>query len=205
MADKTKILVLYHSAYGHIETMAKAVAEGAGSVDGIEVTLKKVPETMSEEARKQAGMKLDQPADVADPNELGDYDAILFGTPTRFGNMTGQMRTFLDQTGGLWAKGALSGKVGSVFVSTGTGGGRETTITSFHNTLLHHGMLIAGLSYESEHLRDLSVAHGSSPYGAGTIATGPDGENRNPNDNELAMAHFQGARVARIAKKLKAD
>ena len=203
MSEKTKILVLYHSAYGHIETMAKAVAEGVASVSGVEAVLKRVPETMPLEAMKAAHMKADQAAPIADPNELGDYDGIIFGTPTRFGNMTGQMRTFLDQTGGLWTKGALNGKPGSVFVSTGTGGGRETTVTSFHTTLLHHGMIIVGLSYASPELGDVSVVHGSSPYAAGTIATGADGQNRNPNENELAMARFQGARVAAIAQKLK--
>lgn len=203
MADNTKILVLYHSSYGHIETMAKAVAEGAASETGIEVQLKRVPETMPEEAMKNAGMKIEQDAPVATPNELADYDGIIFGSPTRFGNMTGQMRTFLDQTGPLWAKGALTGKVGSVFTSTGTGAGNETTITSFHNTLIHHGMVIAGLPYSvANELFDISEVRGGSPYGASTLAGG-DGS-RQPTDKELAMAKKQGAHVASIAKKLKA-
>ncbi|MBX3507921.1 NAD(P)H:quinone oxidoreductase [Parvibaculum sp.] len=203
MSAKTKILVLYHSAYGHIETLAKAVAEGAASVPGAEVALKRVPETMSEEAMKNAGMKVSQAAPVASPQELGDYDAIIFGTPTRFGNMTGQMRTFLDQTGGLWAKGALAGKVGSVFTSTGTGAGNETTITSFHSTLLHHGMVIAGLPYSvGTELFDVSEVRGGSPYGASTIAGG-DGS-RQPTEKELSLARKQGAHVAAIAGKLAA-
>ncbi|MDO8839271.1 MAG: NAD(P)H:quinone oxidoreductase [Parvibaculum sp.] len=202
MADKTRILVLYHSAYGHIETLAKAVAEGAGSVGGVEVTLKRVPETMPEEAMKNAGMKVDQEAPVASPQELADYDGIVFGSPTRFGNMTGQMRTFLDQTGGLWSKGALAGKPGSVFTSTGTGGGNETTITSFHSTLLHHGMVVVGLPYSvGTELFDISEVRGGSPYGASTLAGG-DGK-RQPSKKELSLARKQGAHVAAIAQKLK--
>jgi len=202
MTGKTRILVLYHSAYGHIETLAKTVAEGAGSVDGVEVVLKRVPETMSEEAMKNAGMKIDQNAPVASPQELADYDGIVFGSPTRFGNMTGQMRTFLDQTGGLWSKGALAGKPGSVFTSTGTGGGNETTITSFHSTLLHHGMVVVGLPYSvGGELFDISEVRGGSPYGASTLAGG-DGS-RTPSDKELSLARKQGAHVARIASKLK--
>ena len=202
MTDKTRILVLYHSSYGHIETLAKAVAEGAGSIDGVEVTLKRVPETMPEEAMKSAGMKVDQEAPVAKPQELADYDGIVFGSPTRFGNMTGQMRTFLDQTGGLWSKGALTGKPGSVFTSTGTGGGNETTITSFHSTLLHHGMVVVGLPYAvGEELFDISEVRGGSPYGASTLAGG-DGS-RTPSGKELSLARKQGAHVAAIAKKLK--
>ncbi|MEQ9143614.1 MAG: NAD(P)H:quinone oxidoreductase [Parvibaculaceae bacterium] len=198
----TRILVLYHSSYGHIETLARAIAKGAASEDGTDVTLKRVPELMSEEQMKNAGMKTDQEADVASPSELADYDAILFGTPTRFGNMTSQMRSFLDQTGGLWAKGALIGKIGSVFVSTGTGGGSETTVTSFHSTLLHHGMVIAGVPYAIPELTDLETVHGGSPYGAATIA-GADGS-RTPTETELTIAEFQGAHVARLAKKLSA-
>lgn len=195
----TRILVLYHSSYGHIETLARAIAKGAASEEGTDVTLKRVPELMSEEQMKNAGMKTDQEADVASPSELADYDAILFGTPTRFGNMTSQMRSFLDQTGGLWAKGALVGKIGSVFVSTGTGGGSETTVTSFHSTLLHHGMVIAGVPYAIPELTDLETVHGGSPYGAATIA-GADGS-RTPTETELTIAEFQGAHVARLAKK----
>ena len=202
MTDKTRILVLYHSSYGHIETLAKAVAEGAGSIDGVEAVLKRVPETMPEEAMKSAGMKIDQEAPVAKPQELADYDGIVFGSPTRFGNMTGQMRTFLDQTGGLWSKGALTGKPGSVFTSTGTGGGNETTITSFHSTLLHHGMVVVGLPYAvGEELFDISEVRGGSPYGASTLAGG-DGS-RTPSGKELSLARKQGAHVAAIAKKLK--
>lgn len=203
MTDKTKVLVLYHSSYGHIETLAKAIAEGAGSQANTEVTLKRVPETMPADAMKNAGMKVEQEAPVASPQELGDYDAVIFGTPTRFGNMTGQMRTFLDQTGGLWAKGALTGKVGSVFTSTGTGGGNETTITSFHTNLFHHGMVVVGLPYSvGTELFDVSEVRGGSPYGASTLAGG-DGK-RQPSDKELSLARKQGAHVAAIAAKLKA-
>jgi NAD(P)H dehydrogenase (quinone) len=142
----TKVLVLYYSSYGHIEAMAAAVAEGAGSVAGTEVVVKRVPELVPGEVAAASGIKLDQAAPVATPDELADYDAIIFGTPTRFGNMAAQMRNFLDQTGGLWFTKALVGKVGSVFVSTASQhGGQETTITSFHTTLLHHGMVIVGL------------------------------------------------------------
>lgn len=204
MSAKTKILVLYHSAYGHIETLAKAVAEGAASVPGAEVALKRVPETMSEEAMKNAGMKVSQAAPVASPQELGDYDAIIFGTPTRFGNMAAQMRNFLDQTGGLWAKGALIGKVGSVFASTATQhGGQESTILSFHTTLLHHGMVIVGLPYSEARQMSLTEITGGSPYGATTIAAG-DGS-RMPSDNELAMARFQGRHATQIAARLKGE
>lgn len=203
MTEKTKILVLYHSSYGHIETLAKAVAEGAASQANTEVTLKRVPETMPADAMKNAGMKVEQEAPVATPQELGDYDAVIFGTPTRFGNMTGQMRTFLDQTGGLWAKGALTGKVGSVFTSTGTGGGNETTITSFHTNLFHHGMVVVGLPYSvGTELFDVSEVRGGSPYGASTLAGG-DGK-RQPSEKELSLARKQGAHVAAIAAKLKA-
>lgn len=196
-----KVLVLYYSMYGHIERLAEAVAEGARSVPGVEVTLKRVAETMPEDVARNAGAKLDQPAALASPQELADYDAILFGTPTRFGNMAGQMRTFLDQTGGLWVKGALVGKLGSVFTSTGTGGGSETTITSFWNTLAHHGMLIVGLPYAAPELTDISEVRGGSPYGAATIA-GADGS-RTPTGKELALAKFQGAHVAKLAIRLQ--
>lgn len=198
----TKILVLYHSMYGHIEKMAEAIAAGTREIPGVEVTIKRVPEIMPEEAFKKAGGKWDQSAPVASPAELADYDAIIFGTPTRFGNMSGQMRNFLDQTGGLWVKGALIGKVGSVFVSTGTGGGNETTITSFHNTLLHHGMVIVGLPYSAPELAQTGEVKGGSPYGAGTIAAA-DGS-RQPSDTELKLARFQGRHVASIAAKLRA-
>ncbi len=195
-----RILVLYYSTYGHVERMAQAVAEGAREVPGAEVVVRRVPETMPPEVAQKAGAKLDQAAPIAQPAELADYDAILFGTPTRFGNMAGQMRNFLDQTGGLWAKGALVGKVGSVFVSTAVGGGNETTVTSFHTTLLHHGMVIVGLPYSCPQLSDISAMRGGSPYGAGTLAGG-DGS-RQPSENELAQARFQGRHVATIAAKL---
>ena len=198
-----KILVLYYSSYGHIETMAEAVAEGARRAEGVEVTIKRVPELVPAEVAEKAGMKLDQGAAVATPGELADYDAIVFGTPTRFGNMAAQMRNFLDQTGGLWAKGALVGKVGSVFTSTGTQhGGQETTITSFHTTLLHHGMVIVGGPYACEGLSNMDEITGGSPYGAATLAGG-DGARR-PSENELGIARFQGEHVARIAAKLAA-
>ncbi len=195
----TKILVLYYSSYGHIETLARAVAEGAGSA-GAEVSVKRVPELVPAEVAAKSGFKLEQSAPIATPGELADFDAIVFGTPTRFGNMASQMRNFLDQTGGLWVKGALVGKVGSVFTSTGTGGGNETTITSFWHTLAHHGMVIVGLPYSCPELADISELKGGSPYGAGTIA-GADGSRR-PTDRELAMARFQGRHVAGIAAKL---
>lgn len=195
-----KVLVLYYSMYGHIETMAQAIAEGAASVEGVEVTVKRVPETMPEDVAKRSGAKLDQSAPVASPAELADYDAILFGTPTRFGNMAAQMRNFLDQTGGLWVKGALVGKVGSVFTSTGTGGGNETTIMTFIPTLLHHGMIVSGLPYACPELTNISEVKGGSPYGAGTIAGG-DGS-RQPSEKELAQARFQGKHVASIAVQL---
>src|SRR5690554_2282018 len=197
----TKVLILYHSMYGHIETMANAVADGARSVAGVEVTVKRVPETMDAEIFKKAGGKVDQPAPVAAPAELADYDAIIFGTPTRFGNMSGQMRNFLDQTGGLWAKGALAGKVASVFTSTGTGGGQEMTITSTWTTLAHHGMILVPIGYRNPALFDISQVGGGTPYGASTIAGG-DGS-RQPDDRELEIARHQGELVARIAARLK--
>ncbi|MDB2448775.1 NAD(P)H:quinone oxidoreductase [bacterium] len=196
----TKVLVLYYSMYGHMETMANAIAEGAKGVDGIDVTVKRVPETMSAEALAGIGAKTDFSHPVATVDELADYDAIIFGSPTRFGNMTGQMRTFLDQTGALWAQGKLIGKVGSVFTSTGTQhGGQETTITSFHTTLLHHGMVIVGVPYSCAGLTYMDDITGGSPYGAATLA-GADGS-RQPSDNELDIARFQGKHVAEIAKK----
>lgn len=198
----TKLLILYHSMYGHIETMAHEVAEGARGVAGVEVTLKRVPETMDAEVFKSAGGKVDQDAPVATPGELADYDAIIVGTPTRFGNMTGQMRTFFDQTGGLWAKGALAGKVASVFTSTGTGGGQEMTITSTWTTLAHHGMIIVPIGYTTPALFDISQVGGGTPYGASTIAGG-DGS-RQPDERERGIARHQGEHVAQIAAKLKA-
>jgi len=199
----TKALVLYYSMYGHIERMAEAVAEGVRSVDGVEVTIKRVPEILSEEQALAMGVKLDQRAGIATTDELADYDAIIFGTPTRFGNMTAQMRNFLDQTGKLWMGGLLIGKLGSVFTSTGTQhGGQETTITSFHNTLLHHGMVIVGVPYSCKGLTLMSEVTGGSPYGASTLA-GADGK-RMPSKNELDIAHFQGKHVAELAKRLTA-
>jgi NAD(P)H dehydrogenase (quinone) len=199
----TNVLVLYYSMYGHIETVAKAVAEGARSVDGTAVTIKRVPELMPEDVARKAAAKLDQVAPIATVEELPTYDAILFGTPTRFGNMCAQMRNFLDRTGRLWLSGSLIGKVGSVFTSTATQhGGQETTITSFHSTLLHHGMIIVGVPYSCQELMNMNEITGGSPYGAGTLAGG-DGR-RQPSENELKIARFQGAHVATIAKKLSA-
>ena len=197
----TKILIVYHSMYGHIEAMAKAVAEGARGVAGVEVTVKRVPETMDVEIFKAAGGKVDQDAAVATPSELADYDAIIVGTPTRFGNMSAQMRNFFDQTGGLWAKGALAGKVASVFTSTGTGGGQEMTITSTWTTLAHHGMIIVPIGYTTPALFDVSQVGGGTPYGASTIAGG-DGS-RQPDERELGIARHQGEHVAKIAARLK--
>ncbi|MGD8175423.1 NAD(P)H:quinone oxidoreductase [Marinimicrobium sp. ARAG 43.8] len=199
----TKVLVLYYSMYGHIETLANAIAEGAKGVEGVDVTVKRVPETMPEDVAKAAGAKLDQSAPVAKPQELEEYDAIIFGTPTRFGNMCGQMRNFLDQTGGLWAAGKLIGKVGSVFTSTASQhGGQETTITSFHTSLLHHGMIIVGVPYAVPALTNMDEVSGGTPYGASTLA-GSDG-NRQPSENELTIARYQGEHVAKIAIKQSA-
>ncbi|MGM0516067.1 MAG: NAD(P)H:quinone oxidoreductase [Pseudomonadota bacterium] len=196
----SKILVLYYSMYGHIETMASAVAAGAREVDGAEVTVKRVPELMDEETAKKAGAKLEQSAPVANPKELADYDAVILGTPTRFGNMAAQMRNFLDQTGSLWAEGKLIGKVGSVFTSTGTGAGNETTITSTWNTLAHLGMVIVGTPYGIPEMFDISEPRGGGPYGAGTLAGG-DGS-RQPSQRELTIARYQGQHVAGITMKL---
>ncbi|MEL6116920.1 NAD(P)H:quinone oxidoreductase [Photobacterium sp. SP02] len=196
----TKVLVLYYSSYGHVETMAHAVAEGAKSVSDVQVDIKRVPELVPEEIARQSGIQLDQQAPIAAPGELANYDAIIFGTPTRFGNMAAQMRNFLDQTGGLWFEKKLVGKVGSVFTSTGTGGGNETTLQSFHTTLFHHGMVVVGLPYTASELTDLSEVKGGSPLGAACIAGG-DGS-RQPSSKELSMAQFQGQHVAKLAKKL---
>lgn len=196
-----KILVLYYSSYGHVERMAQAIAEGARSVEDCAVTIKRVPDLVPDDVARSSGMKIDQGASVADPAELAGYDAIIFGTPTRFGNMAAQMRNFLDQTGGLWMTRALVGKVGSVFVSTASQhGGQETTITSFHTTLLHHGMVIVGLPYTFEGNSEMSEISGGTPYGASTLA-GADGS-RMPSANELAGARFQGKYVAEITRKL---
>lgn len=195
-----KILVLYYSMYGHVETMAKAVAEGASGVSGAEVTVKRVPETMDAERFAQVGGKTQQEAPEATPDELPQYDAILFGTPTRFGNMSGQMRTFLDRTGSLWASGALYGKLASVFTSTGTGGGQEQTITSTWTTLAHHGMVLVPIGYGTKEMFDISQVRGGTPYGASTYAGG-DGS-RQPTAEELNIARFQGKHVAQLAVKL---
>ncbi|MFA5598642.1 MAG: NAD(P)H:quinone oxidoreductase [Pusillimonas sp.] len=194
----TKVLVLYYSSYGHIETMAQAVAEGARSVSGTEVHVKRVPELVPEDVAKASHFKLDQSAPVATPAELADYDAIIFGTPTRFGMMASQMKNFLDQTGGLWAQGKLIGKVGGVFTSTATQhGGQEGTLLSFHTVMLHHGMLIAGLPYSFQGQTTNDEITGGTPYGASTIANG-DGS-RQPSTNELDGARFQGRHIAEIA------
>jgi NAD(P)H dehydrogenase (quinone) len=199
----TKILILYYSSYGHIERMAQAVAEGARSLEGVDVTIKRVPELVLEDKARRAGIKLDQAAPIATVEDLPDYDAIIFGAPTRFGNMASQMRNFLDQTGGIWASGGLIGKVGSVFTSSATQhGGQESTILSTHITLLHQGMVIVGLPYSCKAQMTLDEITGGSPYGASTIAGG-DGS-RQPSENELGMARFQGEHVARIAAKLAA-
>lgn len=198
---KTRILVLYYSMYGHIETMANAVAEGARRVPGAEVDILRVPETMDAERFAQVGGKTNQAAAEATPEVLTQYDAIIVGTPTRFGNMSGQMRTFWDRTGGLWASGALHGKVGSVFTSTGTGGGQELTITSVWTTLAHHGMVIVPIGYGTQELFDISRTRGGTPYGASTLAGG-DGS-RQPTEEELNIARYQGEHVAGLTVKLK--
>jgi NAD(P)H dehydrogenase (quinone) len=197
----TKVLVLYYSSYGHIEKMAEAVAEGVRK-GGADVIVKRVPELVPDDVAKASHFKTDQKAPVAKVDELAEYDAIIFGAPTRFGVAASQMRNFLDQTGGLWAKGALIGKVGSVFTSSATQhGGQESTILSFHTTLLHHGMVIVGLPYSCAAQMGVDEIKGGSPYGASTIANG-DGS-RQPSEQELGMARFQGEHVAKIAAKLK--
>jgi NAD(P)H dehydrogenase (quinone) len=201
------VLVVYYSTYGHIAKMAEAIAAGVREVSGCEALLRRVPETLSAEILGKMGALEAQKAMAAVPvatvEDLEAADAIIFGTPTRFGNMCGQMRQFLDATGGLWMKGALVGKVGSVFVSSATQhGGQESTILSFHTTLLHHGMVVVGLPYAFAGQMGVAEVTGCSPYGASTIAGG-QGE-RMPSENELAGARFQGAHVARIAAKLRA-
>ncbi|WP_448205481.1 NAD(P)H:quinone oxidoreductase [Azospirillum sp. sgz302134] len=196
-----KVLVLYYSSYGHISTMAQAAAEGARSVPGTEVTVKRVPELVPEEVRQKSHFKEEPNIPIATPNELADYDAIIFGVPTRYGNMPGQMKNFLDQTGALWMKGALVGKVGSVFSSSATQhGGQESTILSTHIVLLHQGMVIVGLPYSFQGQMGVDEVMGNTPYGASTIAGG-DGS-RQPSAVELDGARFQGKHVAEIAKKL---
>ncbi len=200
-----KILVVFYSAYGHIYQMAEAVVSGAKEIPGAEVSLRRVPETLSDDLLKKIGAFEAQKAFAHVPvcavEELTEPDAIIFGTPTRFGNMCGQMRQFLDGTGGLWAKGALVGKVGSVFTSSGTQhGGQESTILSVHTTLLHQGMIIVGLPYTFTEQTRTDIVAGCSPYGASTIA-GSSGE-RTPNEPELAGARYQGRHVATITAKL---
>jgi NAD(P)H dehydrogenase (quinone) len=198
------VLVLYYSSYGHIEAMAHAQAEGAAKVPGAQVAVKRVPELTPPDVCKSSGFKLDQSAPLALPDELEQYDAIIFGTPTRFGNMAAQMRNFLDQTGALWMRGALVGKVGSVFCSTASQhGGQETTITSFHNTLMHHGMIIVGLPYTFKDLATMREVTGGTPYGASCV-TGAGNELRMPTPLELEMCRYQGEHVTRIASRLAA-
>ncbi len=201
-----KTLIVYYSMYGHVQKMAEAAVEGAQSVSGNEVLLRRVPETLPSDILKKMGVPRDgAQADVplCTLDELGTADAIVFGTPTRFGNMCGQMRQFLDSTGRLWVSGALIGKVGSVVTSSNTQhGGQESTILTFHTTLLHHGMIVVGLPYSFEEQMTMTDITGCSPYGASTIA-GADGS-RVPSVNELAGARYQGRHVAKIAKKLTA-
>ncbi len=201
----TKVHIVFYSMYGHVYKLAEAVAEGVREVEGAQVKLLQVPELMPEEALEKSGAKAARAefavVPTAAPSDLATADAIIFGTPTRFGNMCAQMRNFLDQTGGLWMSGALVGKIGSVFTSTATQhGGQETTITSFHTTLLHHGMVIVGVPYTETRLMKMDQITGGTPYGASTLAGG-DGS-RQPSDNELAIARFQGHHVAEIAHKL---
>lgn len=197
-------LILYYSSYGHIELMAQAQAEGAARIPQARVVVKRVSETVPQDLAKASGFKLDQAAPIALPEELDQYDAIIFGTPTRFGNMAAQMRTFLDQTGTLWTRGALVGKIGSVFCSTASQhGGQETTITSFHTTLLHHGMVIVGLPYTHKELATMKEITGGTPYGASCV-TGSGADLRMPSTLELDMCRFQGEHVTRIAAQLAA-
>lgn len=203
----TRIQVVFYSMYGHIHTMAQAVAEGARQVPGADVSVWQVPELMPDDVLERSGAKAARASfahvPVIQPDQLVEADAIIFGAPTRFGNMCAQMRNFLDQTGGLWAKGALIGKVGSVFTSTATQhGGQESTLLSFHTTLLHHGLIVVGVPYSEARQMTLAEITGGSPYGASTI-TGGDGS-RQPSENELAIARFQGQHVAQIAARLKA-
>ena len=203
---KTKIQVVFYSMYSHVYQMAEAIAAGAKEVDGAEVSLLQVPELMDDEALERAGAKAARDSfshiPYAIPGQLVEADAIIFGTPTRFGNMAAQMKNFIDQTGQLWMQGGLVGKVGSVFTSTATQhGGQETTITSFHTTLLHHGMVIVGVPYAEQRLMNMDEITGGTPYGASTLA-GTDGS-RQPSENELAIARYQGRHVAQIAAKLK--
>lgn len=197
----TRVLVLYHSTYGHLEQMAEAVAAGARSVDGVQVDIKRVPETVPEELARKSGYKLEQAAPIATIDELAQYDAIIIGCGTRFGRMASQMAAFLDQAGGLWAKGVLNGKVGSAFTSSATQhGGQEMTLFSLITNMLHFGFAVVGLPYSWAGQMTLDEITGGSPYGATTI-TGGQGQ-RMPSDNELEGARFQGRLVAETAKKL---
>ena len=196
----TRVLVLYYSSYGHVETMANAEGEGARA-GGADVVIKRVPELAPIDVARKSGFKLDQPAPIATVDELADYDAIIFGSPTRFGSVTSQMRNFLDQAGGLWAQGKLVGKVGSAFTSTATQhGGQESTILTFIPTLMHFGMMVVGLPYAFQGQMRLDEILGGSPYGAATIS-GADGS-RKPSMVELEAARFQGRHVASIAERL---
>jgi len=195
-----KILIVYYSMYGHVETMAHAVAAGAAEV-AAEVVVKRVPDLVPENTLRKAGAKLDQAAPLADPNELDQYDGILFGTPTRFGNMCAQLRNFLDQTGAIWVRGGLAGRVGGVFCSTGSGNGSEATILSVYNTLIHHGMVIAGVPITNPEVTKLTELRSGSLYGACTLA-GSDGR-RQPSAAELAIARAQGRYVAELATRLR--
>ncbi len=196
----TKVLVLYYSMYGHVEGMAAAVAEGARGA-GAEVAVRRAAELVPRAVLESSGAKLDQAAPEADPQELDRYDAIIVGCPTRYGRMAAQMAQFWDQTGGLWARGALVGKVGSAFTSTATQhGGQETTLMAIHTMLFHHGMVLVGLPYAAQGQMRLDEITGGSPYGATTIA-GPKGE-RQPSANELELARFQGGHVAAVAARL---
>ncbi|WP_343314167.1 NAD(P)H:quinone oxidoreductase [Brucella sp. BE17] len=198
----TKVLVLYYSSYGHIETMALAVADGAREA-GADVTIRRVPELVPEAAAEKSGYKLDQSASVVTVTELVDYDAIIIGTPTRFGNMASQMKNFLDQTGGLWVEDKLVGKVGGVFTSTGSQhGGQETTIQSTQTVLFHLGMIIVGLPYTFKGQMRMDEITGCSPYGASTLADDGNGGHREVSENELDGARFQGRHIAEIAATL---
>lgn len=199
-----KVLVLYYSSYGHIETMAEAVADGVRQA-GASVAIRRVPELVPEAVAEKSGYKVDQGAPVATVTELADYDAIIVGTPTRFGNMASQMKNFLDQTGGLWFEDKLVGKVGSVFTSTGSQhGGQETTIQSTQTVLFHLGMIIVGLPYSFKGQMRMDEITGGSPYGASTLADDGNGGHRDPSENELDGARFQGRHVAEIALALAA-
>ncbi|PZO07013.1 MAG: NAD(P)H:quinone oxidoreductase [Alphaproteobacteria bacterium] len=196
-----RVLVLYHSTYGHIETMAGAVADGAASVEGVTVDIKRVPETVPEALARSSGYKLDQAAPIATVDDLPNYDAIIVGAGTRFGTFASQMQAFWDTTGGLWSQGKLVGKVGGAFTSTATQhGGQETTLTGFHKTLLHHGLVVVGLPYAFQGQMHMDEITGGSPYGATTLTRG-DGS-RQPSANELDGARFQGRHIAGIARKL---